>query len=236
LARGDQARAHRLLAEAIGSWSGLCAAPPPSGPAPDPRAAGASPGHYVFRREGDYWAVAGEGRLARVRGRRGFDYVAELLRHPLQPIYVVDLAAVEIPDGRCFSLEEAAEQGLRVSGEVGLDEGLDRRARADYRGRWRELLAEEAEARRDNDVGRAARVRREIDMLASELATAPGGTGGRRGPSFKERARVNVRNCITGALRTVRRHDETLWRHLINSIKTGTFCCYAPDRAVEWEL
>ena len=135
---------------------------------------------------------------------------------------------VPIPDGGGTDAPPVCEGGC--------DDGLDRRARADYRARWRELQAEEAEARRDNDLGRAARARREIDMLTTELAAACGGAHGRRGPSFKERARVNVRNCITGALRTVRRHDESLWRHLINSIKTGTFCSYAPDREVEWEM
>jgi len=45
-----------------------------------------------------------------------------------------------------------------------------------------------------------------------------------------------VRNCITGGLRAIRQHDEVLWRHLANSIKTGTFCCYGPDRPVVWEM
>ena len=66
-------------------------------------------------------------------------------------------------------------------------------------------------------------------------AVAAGGNG-RSGASLKERARVNVRNCITAALRALRVHDESLWRHLSNSIKTGSFCCYGPDRPVAWDM
>ncbi len=196
-----------------------------------------APSRYAFKREGDYWTLVAEGRLSRLRSLRGLEFVAELLRHPYEPIYVVDLAGLGVAPERRLSVEEATEQGLRVSAESDTVPALDRRARDDYRARWRELLVEEAEARHDNDVGRATRIQREIDMLAEQLAAVAGDDGcGRSGPSVKERARVNVRNCITKALRAIRHHDERLWRHLSNSVKTGTFCCYAPDRPVVWDM
>lgn len=250
-APGDDAKAERALAELIAGLHLLRDAVPPAAPArggsaareppPErpvpPGPAPARPSRYVFRREGDYWTLSSGGRLARLRSLRGFEYIAELLRHPYEQIYVVDLAALGAPPEHRLSIEEAAEHGLRVSAEADAPPALDRRAREDYRARWRELLAEEAAARHDHDVGRLARAQREIDMLTAQLAAAAGGTGtGRGGPSLKERARVNVRNCITAALRAVRPHDETLRRHLANSIKTGAFCCYGPDRPVVWDL
>jgi non-specific serine/threonine protein kinase len=245
-APGDDGKAEHLLAELIASLHLPRAALAPgaligadgveAGPATPIGTAG-GPSHYLFRREADYWTIAAEGRVSRLRSLRGFDYIAELLRHPHEQIYVVDLAACGVPGENRLSAEEAAEHGLRVSAETGAMPMLDRRAREDYRARWRELLVEQADARRDNDVGRAARIEREIEMLATQLAAASGGgRGGRSGPSDKERARVNVRNCITAALRAVVQHDEPLGRHLANSIKTGSFCCYAPDRAVVWEM
>jgi hypothetical protein len=238
-APGDDVKAERLLAELIASLHLLrrSGAPPPAqGAAGSAAAARGGPSRYVFRREGDYWTLAGGDRVSRLRSLRGFEYVAELLRHPYEQIYVVDLAALGASAEHRLSVEEAAEQGLRVSGEADVAPALDRRARDDYRARWRELQAEEAQARRDNDVGRAARAQREIEMLTAQLTAVAGGHGGRNGPSLKERARVNVRNCITGGLRAIRQHDEVLWRHLANSIKTGTFCCYGPDRPVVWEM
>jgi hypothetical protein len=247
-APGDDGKAEHLLAELIASLH----LPRPAVATPDlaqvvtrgvdtslvaPISASAPPGHYVFRREGDYWTIAAEGTVSRLRSLRGFDYMAELLRHPYEQIYVVDLAACGVPGESRLSADEVAEHGLRVSAETGTMPMLDRRARDDYRSRWRELLVEQADARRDNDVGRSARIQHEIEMLATQLAAATGGgRSGRSGPSDKERARVNVRNCITAALRAVRQHDEPLCRHLTNSIKTGSFCCYAPDRAVVWDM
>lgn len=230
-APGDAARAHRLLVDLL---AGL---PSPAGAAAPPPAETAAPPRrgYVFRREGDYWTLASPGHLARVRGLRGFEYIAELLRRPHRAVYVVELMRPSsAPPAAPLTAREMGEQGLQVAAACG-ESGIDRRARLDYRARWRELLAEQAEAERDNDPGRAAGVQRELDMLARELA------GGRRGAargttSTQERARVNVRNCVSAALRVIRRHDEPLWRHLANTIKTGTYCVYEPDRAVDWDL
>ena len=254
-APGDGVRAERLLAAVIAGLHlvGAGAAPTPDPPAPHgsgdgdgrigdhaaPQRSSARPppSRYLFRREGDYWTLAREGKVTRLRSLRGFDYIAELLRHPYQQIYVIDLAASGVTTDRGLSVEEAMEHGLRISGEADVLPALDRRARDDYRARWHELRVEENEARRDNDPGRVVRVQHEIDMLADQLTAAVGRRGvGRSGASLKERARVNVRNCITAALRAVGAHDEALWRHLFNSIKTGSFCCYAPDRPVLWDM
>jgi non-specific serine/threonine protein kinase len=223
-AAGDAARAERLLSDLLGSVQGAAAAPP----------AGLPPLRgYVFRREGEYWTLASPGRLARVRGRRGFDYIAELLRRPHRGVYVVELMS---PGGTtALTSREVDAHGLHVVAAARSDSDLDRRARRDYRARWRELLADLDEAERDHDPGRAAAVQHELDMLARELTTGRR-AGGIGGASAQERARVNVRNCVSAALRAVRRHDEPLWRHLTNTIKTGTYCVYEPDRAIDWEL
>ncbi len=192
----------------------------------------ALPGRYAFRRQGDYWTLACDGRVTHLRSQRGFEYIAELLRHPDQALYAIDLADLGAPATAGLSAAEAAAQGLRVGSLDVPPARLDARARAQYRARWRELRHEAAAAERDNDPGRLAGVQREIDMLARELAAA---RASGRSPR-QERARVNVRNCISAALRAIRRHDEGLWRHLANAIKTGTSCCYTPERPIAWEL
>ncbi|MGH7789967.1 MAG: hypothetical protein ACRERC_24075 [Candidatus Binatia bacterium] len=231
---GDEVKAEHLLAELI---AGLHVVRLP-GAAPDVDGALAArpPRRYAFRCEGDYWTLAWEGRVARLRTMRGFHYLAELLRHPHQQIYVVDLIGQGSAAEARLSGEEASEHGLRTVGTSDAGAPLDRRARDDYRARWQELIAEEAVALHDNDVGRLTRAQAEIDMLAAQLSAATGRRGARGTSSFQERARVNVRNCITAALRAIRRHDEPLWRHLFNSIRTGAFCCYDPDQVVGWEM
>lgn len=234
-APGDAVRAARLLADllALAPSAGGAAEVGASAPADTQRPAPVGE-RYTLRREGEYWALASAGPVSRARGMRGFEYMVELVRRPHRPVYVVELIRpVAAPSAMCAA--DAVEHGLRISGGEGGDEPLDRRARDEYRRRWQELLAEQAAAERDHDPGRAARAQREIDLLARELA-AGAARRGRGVSSAQERARVNVRNCVSSALRVIRRHDEPLWRHLANAIKTGTFCVYEPDRAVEWDL
>lgn len=231
-APGDAVRARRLLDDLVASAPAAVERPP------RPVASGArlAPAgeHYTLRCEGEYWALASASTVSRARGLRGFEYMVELLRRPHQAVYVIDLMR---PAGAPLELgaADAVEQGLRVTGADGGGPRLDRRARDEYRRRWQELLAEQAAAERDNDPGRAGRVQREIDMLARELAAGTTRRG-RGAPPAQERARVNVRNCVSTALRVIRRYDEPLWRHLANAIKTGTFCVYEPDRPIEWDL
>ncbi|MGD9763411.1 MAG: hypothetical protein AB7V27_06845 [Candidatus Binatia bacterium] len=221
---GDDLRAERVLADLL-AVHGLDTA---AGPRTD---TGGEPAlRYAFRREGDYWTLVRDGRVTRVRSRRGFEYIAELLRRPHEQVYVLDLAGLATPPDTHLRASEVGEHGLRVAANDAAVAGPDRRARAEYRTRWRELACEEEAARHDNDGGRMVQIQRERAMLARELAVGSGRS------AMQERARVNVRNCITAALRVIRRHDEALWRHFTNAIKTGTFCCYEPDRRIEWEM
>jgi hypothetical protein len=88
-----------------------------------------------------------------------------------------------------------------------------------------------------NDLGRAANVQQEIDILTQELARAVGlGGRERRAGSHAERARVNVTRAIASALERIAEHNAGLARHFDATIKTGTFCSYTPDPRVpvEW--
>ena len=65
------------------------------------------------------------------------------------------------------------------------------------------------------------------------------GLGGRerRAGSHAERSRVNVTRAISLALAKIDESHPALGEHFARTIKTGTFCSYAPDpRApIEWE-
>lgn len=228
-ALGDRERAAEMLAEAIEQYRALsmprhgemaqallARARSVSAAAPT----GQAPSANAFRREGEFWTLAFGGEVTRLKDSRGLGYMHTLVREPGREFHVLDLV----------SPGSAARDG-----DVGAV--LDERARASYKQRLSDLAEELEEAETFADPERAARAREEIDALTDQL-TAAAGLGGkaRTTGSTAERARVAVRNAIASALKTIERHHTGLAAHLRNSIKTGTFCSYAPEAPVDWML
>ena len=57
-------------------------------------AAMAPPIPNLVRKEGEYWTIAYEGTLLRLRDGKGLDYLACLLGHPRQEFHVADLVQI----------------------------------------------------------------------------------------------------------------------------------------------
>jgi hypothetical protein len=94
---------------------------------------------------------------------------------------------------------------------------------------------DEAEAGGDDE--RKARARQELEFIEHELAAAYGlGGTARRLADPAERARKAVANRIRDAVSRIEAHHPALGRHLRTSIRTGTFCCYEPERTVTWDV
>jgi len=178
----------------------------------------------LFRREGEYWAVGRPGTVVRLRDSVGMHHLAQLLTDPGREFAAVELAARRV--GVCLPPTSA--------GEV-----LDARARDEYRRRIADLRDEIEEAERFGDLGRMGRARTEVAIVARELARAVG-LGGRSRVvgSCAERARVNVTRTIRDAMRRIADQEVWMGHHLVTTIRTGTFCRYAPDPnvVVRWVL
>ena len=188
----------------------------------------------IFRLDGEYWTIAYQGTVARVRDTLGLRYIAYLLRAPHRKIHVLELVAVvegapeEIPKGILEGRER--EAGLRISRLGHAGELLDSKAKADYKHRLEELREELEDARECNDLGRMAKIQEEIEILAQELRHAIGLEGrDRRAGDIAERARVNVKRAIDAALQRISSHLPTLGNYLNSTINTGTHCSYTPD-------
>jgi hypothetical protein len=213
----------------------------PASAAPDGHAAAATPRH-LFRREGQYWTVAHEGSVVRLRDTKGLRCLARLLASPGRELSAVELEAWDAglsPADGSGPVSASASDGANPSTDLG-DAGalLDPQAKAEYRERVDELQAELDEAERFNDPGRADRAREELDFLTRELARAVGlGGRDRRAASHAERARLNVTRAIRAAMRTLAGDHPTLANHLSVTVRTGRFCSYTPDpRApIHWE-
>lgn len=188
-------------------------------------------GEHLFRREGEYWTIAHEGKVFRLRNSKGLVCLAELLRNPGRELHVSELAAVggEVMAVESPTAARLAAEGLTMAGTTaaGVPDG---RARAAYRERLADLRRELEEARAIPDERRAARAEEEIDFLARELTHGLGFGGRARQPgSPVERARLNVTRAIRVALARIADNHAGLGEHLGRTVRTGTFCSYAPD-------
>jgi tetratricopeptide (TPR) repeat protein len=201
------------------------------------RPAGTTPAvPSVFRREGEYWAVAYEGDPFRLKDSKGLRYIAHLLAAPGREVHALELVAAERGGVRA---EPFAEVGPTASRGGDSGEILDAQARAAYRRRLAELEEELEEARRFGDPERAAALESERDALVREIAAAFGlQRRPRRTGSPAERARVSVTRAIRAAIPRICEHSPELGEHLERTIHTGRFCSYTPDpRAlVDWRL
>jgi tetratricopeptide (TPR) repeat protein len=199
----------------------------------------------VFRREGDYWTIVYAGAILRLKNTKGLHYIAHLLRHPGREFHVADLvAAVDKPPSARFSLVSSdlsagqmTAQTVRVSSLRNSGAVLDRQAQAAYKQRLAILREELAEAERNHDLGRTARLQQESDFITAQLAGTYGlGGHARKTADATERARKAVANRIKESLAKMRKPHPSLWLHLFNALKTGTFCSYTPEKPTVWDF
>jgi len=182
-------------------------------------------GGNVFRRDGDVWTVAFNGRTVPLRDMKGLRDLAVLLAAPGREVAVTELAA-GVPGGQAPAVAA-----------LGADPILDDRARAAYRARLAGLDGELAEADAHDDIERSARLAAERDALIGELARATG-LGGRRRRlgDATERARSTVTARIRDAIGRIERAHPELGQHLRASIATGARCAYRPAETVRWDI
>jgi tetratricopeptide (TPR) repeat protein len=185
----------------------------PDGPA----VPGVDPGNLLLR-EGDAWRVTFRGRSSTVRHVKGMLDLAMLLDRPGREVPALELMG-----------------GIDVGGPPG--PVLDDQARRTYQTRVLDLQSEIDDARASNDLARADRAEVELDALVEQLSQAFG-LGGRQrtGGGAGERARAAVTHRIRGAIRRIADIDPTLGQHLLNAVKTGTWCSYQPDTEIQWTV
>jgi hypothetical protein len=186
----------------------------PASPAPDPTASAAQ----VFRRDGSLWTLAFDGRTVHLPDLKGLHDLARLLAAPGEDLHCLELAGAS---------------GVPLQGDAGPI--LDEQARADYRRRMQDLAEEIDLADAAGDTVRAEKAREELDTLTEAVAAAFGlGGRPRKAGDPAERARSTVTARIRSAVAKVEDAHPALGRHLRNSVRTGTFCSYRPERPGGW--
>ncbi len=192
------------------------------GAAPAVPDAGSVAGPAGWLSEGDFWSLSYDGTTVRVKDAKGLADLARLLAEPGREVHVLDLVSGGLGGG---------------PRERDLGERIDPAARAAYRNRLTELEEEIDSAAMDNDRGRVERATAERDFLVAELTGALGlGGRARRTGDPAERARKAVSTRIKLAIDRIGRVHPSLAAHLRNSVRTGVFCSYQPERPAKWHV
>jgi predicted ATPase len=180
----------------------------------------ASPSERVFRQDGSLWTLSFDGRTVHLPDLKGLHDLARLLAAPGEDLHCLELAGAP---------------GLPPQGDAG--PLLDEQARADYRRRMQELGEDAERAEAAGDTVRAEAAREELDALTEAVAAAFGlGGRPRKAGDPAERARSTVTARIRSAVGKIEEAHPALGRHLQNSVRTGTFCSYRPERPGGWAL
>lgn len=210
-----------------------------------PSASG-STADYVFKKVGEFWTIAYQGRRFFLKEQKGLYYIAWLLGHPRDEFHVLKFVALTenqqagsgAQEYEGLDAERLGGQGMRVKRREETNPAPDARYEAELRRRLTELEDKLDYAEQIGDAGLETTLREEI-TLARKVLMNNRGLGGRerRDPTESaERARRAVYNNYTRSLSAIRKNDEKLWKHLYNSISTGEFLSYNPEQLPAWEL
>jgi TolB-like protein/class 3 adenylate cyclase len=171
-----------------------------------------------FAKEGGQWKMAFGGRTVRIPEVKGFIDIARLMAEQGAELHCTVLMGIPDSHGQA-------------------EEVLDEKARRSYEDRIRDLQEEIREAQEMNDLGRTEKLNAELDQLVEHLSKSLGiGKRSRKFNSPSDRARAAVTWRIRSAIRKIEAVHSALGRHLANSIRTGTFCSYSPEKELTWHL
>jgi class 3 adenylate cyclase/TolB-like protein/tetratricopeptide (TPR) repeat protein len=172
----------------------------------------------VFRKAGRLWRMTFEDRSVQLPEVKGFLDMAVLLAQP----------GVEAHCTQLMGSVVQADDSEQV---------IDAQARREYETRIRDLQEEIADAEAMNDLGRREVMEAELDQLTAHLAKALGLGGKTRSVNTPvDRSRSAVTWRIRSAIRKIGSAHPALGSHLSHSIRTGTFCCYEPEKEQNWQL
>lgn len=171
----------------------------------------------IFKRHGQIWILKYRGEIALMQDSRGLEYLARLLAEPHREIPAVLISAA------VTGIDPRVSTGS--SGTM-LDE--------ETRERYHDLQAELDEAKENNELGRIESLQRDINAMANEIAKATGLGGRLREKTDVDKVRKAVSGAIDRAIKEIADHHESLGRHLMNTIRSGTTFSYTPECQIDW--
>jgi TolB-like protein/tetratricopeptide (TPR) repeat protein len=203
-----------LVLAGLGYRPELQAVPSPDATAEKP----SSTSPNSFKPENGMWHMRFEDKAIQLQEVKGFHDLARLMDTPGVEVHCTEMM------GNPDSFMEN-------------DPVLDDKAKQSYEQRIRDLRDEIRNAEEMNDLIRAEKFKSELDQLTHHLAKALGiGRRPRKLNAAAERARAAVTWRLRSAIKKIEAAHPALGQHLANTIRTGTFCSYTPEKDQNWHL
>jgi hypothetical protein len=114
---------------------------------------------------------------------------------------------------------------------------IDEKAKKNYKIKLLSLQEDLSLAEVNNDYQQSAVLQKEYDDILEMLSNSVGLSGRTRktnDPVEKVRSAVTWR--IRNSIKKIASVHPALGKHLSNSIKTGLFCSYRPEKNISWTL
>ena len=153
--------------------------------------------NYLFKKEGDFWALAFEGKQKIVKHIKGLDYLAYLLANPFREISAFDLTfnnnkSTDPPINGVNKLV-LKEEGLSITGFGDAGPVLDNEARKQYNRRLIEIDKILDKAQQTNNPNQILQLKQEKQTIFNTLkgAVALGGRS-RKSGDVSDRARSAI--------------------------------------------
>lgn len=170
-----------------------------------------------MREGGDFWEFAFGGKKVRLATVKGFADLKLLIAQAGTPIHCTELMGIPVLS----------------NGEAVIDE----QAKAEYREKITSLQKEIEVAENHRDFEKAGALQEEYEELIEHLSNSLALNGKpRKTADSVEKARSAVTWRIRSAISKIEQEHPALGKHLSNSVHTGTFCSYEPERETQWNL
>jgi TolB-like protein len=175
------------------------------------------PLHNFFFREHDGWQISYEGHSFRISDAKGINDIARLLWVPGEQIHCSELMGSMV----------------RMRGEQLFDE----KAKKNYKAKLLSLQEDLSIAEVANDYQKSEMLQKEYDDILNMISSSIGLNGrSRKSDDPIEKVRSAVTWRIRNSIKKIASIHPSLGKHLSNSIKTGLFCSYRPEKSISWAL
>ena len=196
---------------------------------------------YIFRNEGDTWAVKYNNELKNIKHTKGMDYIAFLLRHQGQKIHSMEMYQAMsgfIPNvdkrlSKASPERIESDEGLHVDGKDAF-ELVDQKDIDSVKNTIKQLEDEHPQAMMENDSVRENEISIKLDKLNDYLSKCTYKGKIRTISDATERMRVSIYMAIKTAKNNIKKFHKELFKHLDKFITTGTSISYSPDSPVSW--